>query len=745
MTNQILPFDIKSFQYRKNYALEASAGTGKTFSIKEIVKKLIKDYSLGLDKLLIVTYTEKAAGELKDRIRDALEEKLDELGGQSIKEFVGDRVNCDVDNATIGTIHSFCQNIIKEYSLSSDQPVGLSLADDKIAYDFAKRYIREGDILKDITRLLSIDANFGEDALTKRFVAASAKYYLDSSYNENPDVVTYHKSLSADIGVLMFDAEDPIKCLQINAPSLYDDYCFLKQSSRSEVQQFIALFENYLEFIRDSRGQNAFGITKKNKYLNGEPDAFKNLFKIKDSIKKFKDSKNGPKYISYYLIDKYLGHFYKSFQEYKAKNRLQSFNDMIRMVREAVYSPNSKLLLKLKERFKYGIIDEFQDTNQLQFDIFSKVFLNEDHNIIVVGDPKQSIYSFQGTDVSVYRRAVETISQNGLVRRLDTNYRSYPGVVGFGNELFSFYFGNSFNTSKCCLLSNGGDERRLKYKGKYCPGLWINKQPLSPNEYAKFVAETILDCVSTYKGEDNKTYTNLQVSEIIKTKDQNGKVIKKEIAYRNVDFSDFVVLARARKELIPVKNAFKAADIPNIQYKDTSLFKGLECSQWISLLEAIDALDFTGRNRGLFKKALFTKFFGLTLQDISDPKYDDDNTKEYAMIIDWRIIAKQKHWEELFSRIIIDSELDDRLSSFGESHTLSVYKQLANYATNFLTNHDSLSDLIQNLKSLMTFASSDDEEEDNSSIVAKATDFKCVRLMTMHASKGLQFPLNPET
>ena len=97
MKMEIKTFDLNKFNPNINYVLEASAGTGKTYNIVEIVKKLVNEHNIDINKILIVTFTEKAAGELKNRIRN--------------------EVKCDnIDNTSIYTIHSFCQNAIKEFA-----------------------------------------------------------------------------------------------------------------------------------------------------------------------------------------------------------------------------------------------------------------------------------------------------------------------------------------------------------------------------------------------------------------------------------------------------------------------------------------------------------------------------------------------------------------------------------------------------------------------------------------------------
>ena len=125
---------------------------------------------------------------------------------------------------------------------------------------------------------------------------------------------------------------------------------------------------------------------------------------------------------------------------------------MLRVVREEVTkkATKGKLTLKdkLKEKYKIAIIDEFQDTNYLQYDIFKNIFLEDSsHHLIVVGDPKQSIYAFQGADFSVYNRAKAEITNCGEINTLLTNYRSSREMVASCNKFFKGVF-NGFVDSE---------------------------------------------------------------------------------------------------------------------------------------------------------------------------------------------------------------------------------------------------------------------------------------------------------
>ena len=135
-TNPETPFILKDYmsdeyvpKANESMFIQASAGTGKTFTITGIVETLVKKRGLHLNEILIVTYTEKAVGELRDRIR------------KSISKIENNTE--DVDNAPIFTIHSFCQKTLSDFAFTAKQPENLSLADDSSLGDFIERWIRD--------------------------------------------------------------------------------------------------------------------------------------------------------------------------------------------------------------------------------------------------------------------------------------------------------------------------------------------------------------------------------------------------------------------------------------------------------------------------------------------------------------------------------------------------------------------------------------------------------------------------
>ena len=700
-------FNINNFNPNKSYVIEASAGTGKTYNIVEIVDSLVNKHNFKLNEILIVTYTEKATGELRDRIRTKIN-------------------NSDIDNAPIYTIHSFCQNVIKEFGLSMNLPFNLNVIDESEINKFADRYLREGDILKDISKLISLGSDIKFNDLKDMFVKGVQKYYLNRDYSEDSTIIILENNSDASKDYNWF--------IDINTASCIEDL-FTKYNE----------IEYYYNILKNSRNSNL------NKLANEINQNFKDNFKFNGSKFKrpkevnatfeeikayefFKTKKEEKFNANETLCYLYLKDFYIKWQKEKEQNKNIMFDDMIRYVRESILH-NEILKEKLKKKYSRAIIDEFQDTNQRQFDIFSMIFLeDDDHKMIVVGDPKQSIYSFQGADINVYYNAVDEIIRKGGEKCiLNKNYRSTANMVNACNALFSYYDfdGTTFINSDTLNVNSGDEyEHHAKFENNEMNAIWIavDKEITSFSEketclFSKIAVQQIIDCCTL----DELGKTKLQIKE-------------KNNDYRNVSFKDFAVLARTSNEMKYIERALKNAGIPFLRYKDKNLFLGRECAHWISLLEAINVNDFTGKNRSAFRKTLFTSFFGYSIGEIRSDYFNKDENFPFEKISDWKYMAKDKRWEDMFDDIIINSNIIENLKSLKELQSLSIYKQIANYCIDYLSNGKSLESLIRKLKSYSN-GESVEEDDQGSGLVEKNTNFDCVQVMTIHASKGLQFPV----
>lgn len=658
---ELQEFYLKDYtDLKRSMYIEASAGTGKTYTITGIIQKLIKA-DVDLEKILVVTYTDKAAGELRNRIRIACPDK-------------------DVDNASIFTIHSFCQKTLSEFYFTANQCENLSLVADTDVEDFIDCWIR--DVLKEDSEFQRLFESSEKEStfinnLKRDFKQALSKYYLDKDGKDVKEIISL----------------DDIY-LTIIKKDFEHDYTY--QECDSLLSQ--------AEIDYDS-------IKKEFTWVFSGLGTATNLTKIADyKIRKF------------YLSQ--LKKLYLAWQDEKEKNKSQSYDDMLRSVREAVCDKNSELKKHLQKKYTYAIIDEFQDTNQKQWDIFKSIFMEDkDHTIIVVGDPKQSIYAFQGADVNVYSNAVKSIADNGgAPYSLQTNYRSTNAMVEACNCLFKDFFDTDSNINFTDSKASG-KKNPAQYCGKEIKPFWIAGSPdknTTEKDFAKITVQTIVDCCSFENGK-----TKLQVS----TKD----------GLRNVSFHDFAILARASSELKETERALKKAGIPYLRYKDGNLFFGKECLNWIALINAITAKDFTSTNRRLLNEALFSDFFRISIDQVDNEKYDNPSCAERQLIIQWQQLAQQRKWAKLFEKIYADTDIENRLSSLDQMQSLSKIRQIGNYVLDYLYKNDSSLEDVS--KHLLRLSNDSDSSMDEGDIVEKGTDFDCVQLMTIHASKGLEFPV----
>ena len=662
--------------------IRASAGTGKTYNIQKIVRQLLERKEVPqLEKILIVTFTEKAAGELRDRIR---------------KELTG--FDADVDNAPIYTIHSFCQKTLEEFAFTANKPASLELIDEEEINDFIDRAIRDG---------LENNENFRTE-LIPLFENA-----------ENKD--SFIESLKDDLkqAVAKYYPDEKIVELDANSDSIY-----LKYEGKKEQKDYT--FED-CDFLLEKEESGNYDEVKKD---------ITRVFTGKDAAN---HKKNIEKYKKARFYGNILKSLYQAWQLEKSQNKQQSFNDMIRNVREAVCEKNSALKKELQKKYDVAIIDEFQDTNQQQWDIFREVFKNENHSLIVVGDPKQSIYAFQGADVNVYENAIGTF-ENGY--KLSHNYRSTDQMIEACNRLFEqdFFKGSDITFFKSEPPEAPGDKTlNATFDGKEIKPFWIcnsekkeknedgsvkkSEVPISAEDFANLAVEKIVDCC-TY---DKNGKTRLQVYE------------KKEKNFRNVSFKDFAVLAKTSSEMEEIENAMKDSGIPFLRYKDKNLFRGIECKHWISLINAIASPDFTGHNRAFLSEALFTRFFDIPIENVTDEKYDSPTCDERKALIEWQMLAEDRKWAKLLESIFEKTQIEKRLSGLDNLQTLSKFRQIGEYIVEYLYKNDSSLDGVS--RHLSRLVARTEGPDDEGSLVARGTDFDCVQLMTIHASKGLEFPV----
>lgn len=761
---KICTFDGKAY----NYSIDASAGTGKTYTIEQIVMKCI-DEGISLRSILIVTYTEKATGELRDRIRQRIDEVLakKELFGKPLKnEQLFMDARAELEQTDICTIHSFCQKTLRLFAYDSGRTITMNLVDDSNVGDLIDKMARdEWPKLDSFRKLLELSDNSG--ALVKdckeTIQNVLKSYYLRPDGSEDPEIVQlekleFHGHRFTIEEITNYYTKIGTEALSI-FPGFKEQFSILS-SNEDEPYSSKRIIREFMQSILDRKG-NYHGGNFKGYKGNGQKgknlvfdqtisEACQYFDELRSWVNDNLNSDNKPdKPLQRQFILSQIPVIYQAWRKYKADERLQSYSDMIASVYESIHGP---LCDKLRQSYCLGIIDEFQDTNQMQWKIFSKLFMqskeNPDHQLIVVGDPKQSIYAFQNADVNVYTDAT---SEKNFSERylLGTNYRSTDSIIKACNELFKCkacnelfkcndtlpgFFnsayqqdkatntGITFEQSKCPADANN-KKRETRLEGEIVPAVWLSEKDISSDMFAFDAIQIILQCSKRVNGK-----TRLQVFD------------KETNELRDVSFRDFAILAQSSSEMEPIKKALSKAGIPYLRYKEGNLFRSRECVAWIALCKAIHATDFSEKNRKLLTEVLITDFFHVDLKDAENSRYDSPLCPERINIVKFQNLAKQRKWAAMLECIYQQTGVQDRLSDFTHLQELARLRQIGQYIVDRLyTQHCDLEDIIRHLQKL--YQNSKATEDENANLVARNSDFDVVQVMTIHASKGLEFPV----
>jgi ATP-dependent helicase/nuclease subunit A len=377
----------------KHLCVSAGAGSGKTRVLVERFLHLVIEQKISPASILAITFTEKAANEMKRRIVERLrEEKLE-------------AARRDVENASIGTIHSFCARILREH------PVEAAVDPHFVILESAEAELLQERVLDDTVERLALEAEvfqllriYGEESVRKGILEA----YRKSRNSETPFEAVLKRRSEANIDAF-----------------------------KSEINQIVAKIEG-VPAVDEVRGnlvespQEALGALKGN--LKGGAKYKEEISRLKELLQelvafRFEEKSLAAKEI---FIRAAL-EFEKAYEALKREERALDFDDLqLRAVRLlGSDSKVSRAMRKLyQEKFAEILVDEFQDTNRLQDRLLELV--RREANLFVVGDLKQSIYSFRGTEVGIFIEKEKAFTRVPL----QENYRARPRLIDFLNRFF---------------------------------------------------------------------------------------------------------------------------------------------------------------------------------------------------------------------------------------------------------------------------------------------------------------------
>jgi exodeoxyribonuclease V beta subunit len=728
-------FDIRRSALTGELTLiEASAGTGKTYTIAGLVLRLVLEKQLAIEEILVTTYTELATAELRDRIRNLLFQALTAFQtGESeealIQPLLG-RYQSDgqaerrlsialqsFDGASIYTIHGFAQRMLRDRAFESG-----ALFDAELITD-------QSDILHEITDdFWRRHFYLGEPIVTtfalKNGLSPERFFRHITELTRNPKLLVIPPS-GTDIETLKDECAAIWNKLRL---------CWEREQGRIRT-----IFEQnaWAKFTHGNPAKMAILLAQLGSCLSDPGGVLDQLECIKkfawsDILRSVRAGRSAPQHELFTLCDALLigeknlclglqAEFFawalRELKQRKVKRNVLSFDDLLTRLDEALSGERGEALAgAIRERFKAALVDEFQDTDPIQYSIFQKIYGRE-MPVYFVGDPKQAIYGFRGADVFTYITAAAAAPKQFT---LGKNWRSTTDLVRAVNTLFQL--------SPRPFILDGIPFAPVEASGA-CDGEPLTVNGLKEPPLKLWLA---IEAGPIKKEDADRLLPQAVAAEIARLLSGNAT-----IGTRKVQPWDIAVLVSRNEEARITQEALTSLDIPSVLYSATNVFQSPEA---IELEYILGAVSEPGNER-LIKAALTTDALGVTGDDLDALALDDDAW-------DVRLLQFQKYHQLWVERGFIQM-LRTLLLEQGVRARLLSYPAGERRLTNLLH----LSELLHamcvehrlgitgTLKRLAEQRQNPDTTRSEEYEQRLERDEKAVRIVTIHKSKGLEYEI----
>ncbi|HGY2795370.1 TPA: exodeoxyribonuclease V subunit beta [Citrobacter amalonaticus] len=731
--------------------IEASAGTGKTFTIAALYLRLLLGLGgssafprpLTVEELLVVTFTEAATEELRGRIRSnihelriaCLRESTDNPLYARLLDEIDDKKQAaqwlllaerQMDEAAVFTIHGFCQRMLSLNAFESGML-------------FEQQLIEDESLLR---------------------YQACADFWRRHCYplpREIAEVVfeTWKgpQALLADINRYL-QGEAPV----IKAPPPDDET--LASRHQQIVQRINALKQQWCDAVGELEGlMEASGIDRR-KFNRGNQGKWiekisawaqsaTQSYQLPEALEKFSQrfledrTKEGgvvPQHPLFVAIDELLAEpltlrdlmitrALAEIRETVAKEKRRrgelGFDDMLSRLDSALRSESGDALAAaIRTRFPVAMIDEFQDTDPQQYRIFRRIWQHQpDTALLLIGDPKQAIYAFRGADIFTYMKARSEVSAHYT---LDTNWRSAPGMVNSVNRLFglmddAFMFREiPFQPVK---YAEKNQSLRFEFYGETQPAMtmWLMEgESCGIGDYQSYMAQV---CAA-------------QIRDWLKAGLRGKAMLISGHDARPVSAADISVLVRSRQEAAQVRDALTQLAIPSVYLSNRdSVFETLEAQEMLWLLQAVMAPE----KENTLRSALAASMMGLNARDI-DMLNGNENAWDRVVdeFVGYRQIWQKRGVMPMLRALMSARQIAENLlaTAGGErrlTDILHISELLQEAASQLESEHALVRWLSQHILEPDSNASSQQ--------MRLESDSHLVQIVTIHKSKGLEYPL----
>jgi exodeoxyribonuclease V beta subunit len=735
--------------------IEANAGTGKTWTITALYLRLLLEAQRTVDSILVVTFTEVATAELRDRIRKRLAEArvaFEHEAADKEDAFLAgllartaDREQAallitsalrNFDQAPIYTIHAFCQRVLGDRAFESLMPFETEILPDEsmllqeIADDFWRQTLYDASPL--FVRYV-LQEKLTPEKLRTEVNGCIGKPYLEIRKPVLPHDLaaledTYVRAYAAARAIWL-KARETIQAQLVGNPSLSGSkyradwvsgwLVAMAQCLRSD-SAGIALFDRFEKFTPRALAEGA----RKGAAPPIHPfyDACSEMKAAHMALEAAYQRRRS------LLKAELLEYCNGELAARKRRLRLQSYDDLLLNLERALRGEHGEELTDaIRGRYKAALIDEFQDTDPVQYRIFQTVYRGTGLPVFLVGDPKQSIYSFRGADVFAYLSARRDAQHR---HTLDVNWRSEGALLSAVNTLFDgkaapFVIDEiPFAPSQSATGSRGHFEIEGESHAPF--DLWVvcsdNGKPLNKDVATELATQATAAEIARllHLGMQNKARIAVP---------QNGGIRERPLAG-----GDVAVLVRTHKQAQAVRDALRRLGIASVERGGDSVFASLEAEELQRVLMAIAE---PGREVRL-RAALATEMMGYSGTALHEMCGDEARWEE--MVESFR--SAHDEWRDhgfiRMARIFFQG--------FGVMGRLLAYADGERRITNVLhlvelihreAGRHGIGAALEWLAEKRRAPGKKNEEE----LLRLESDENLVKILTVHAAKGLEFSL----
>ncbi|MCF6263851.1 MAG: exodeoxyribonuclease V subunit beta [Xanthomonadales bacterium] len=744
--------------------IEASAGTGKTYNITSLYLRQLLEIALTVEQILVVTFTKDATEELRSRIRQRVQQALVILQSADTEttykddpelvDWLNQRAEyktidevrlraavVSIDEAAVFTIHGYCQRMLQDNAFATGMAFELDFIEDEAmlrqqaAEDFWRQWFGNKQSDQMINRLLIAQWNTPDvllsavseqlqlDEVTLLPVTGSVSKLEKQLHSQTAGLENLHQKLASS---WQQEATEVEKIL--TSDSALNRKSYNKSAVEKALKSATEISVANNSFRRMNLGAKFELLTietlqekTKAKFVTPENPFFEICSIYQQQVEGINQIVSV--YKTAFLLEA-RGFIKQHLSDTKIAAQQLYFNDLLSHLDYALQSDQGRQLAEhLSDRYPVAMIDEFQDTDAIQYRIFKTIYTQTNAgSLCLIGDPKQAIYSFRGGDIFTYMQAAKDADQR---YSLGVNWRSSTGLIEAVNCLFSQQpeaFIQDAIQYHPVLASPVADKQRLTIAGVEPAPFLIWKLQSEDQNSSKDKLRI---------GDARDAAAAHCANHILMLLAESFAV---QIGDRRVKARDIAILVRSHAQAALVQKALRAKGINSVTLSNKSVFETEEASALLNLLHSVEQCN----DSKLLRFVLAGRLFGysaLELQALNDDSNDWEQLQR--RFFDYRYSWKKHGFMQAFQQLFKREELAARMLRFSDGERrLTNLLQLLELCQQAARTRPGVEELRRWLQDQIEHSSEGDAAK-----LRLESDAGLVKIVTMHSSKGLEYPI----